>query len=89
MCLTKRANPSLTIPKAIRVKNLWPAMLRTIYGDPDRYVNQYWSKYPGKYLTGDLAKRDKDGYFWIIGRVDDVIKVSGHRLGTRRLNRRW
>ena len=64
------------------LKNPWPAMLRTIYGDPDRYVNQYWSKYPGKYLTGDSAKRDKDGYFWIIGRVDDVIKVSGHRLGT-------
>lgn len=60
----------------------WPAMLRGIYGDPDRYVKQYWSKYPGKYLTGDSAKRDKDGYFWIIGRVDDVIKVSGYRLGT-------
>ncbi len=60
----------------------WPAMLRGIYGDPDRYVSQYWSKYPGKYLTGDSAKRDKDGYFWIIGRVDDVIKVSGYRLGT-------
>ncbi len=64
------------------LKHPWPAMLRTIYGDPDRYVNQYWSKFPGKYLTGDSAKRDKDGYFWIIGRVDDVIKVSGHRLGT-------
>jgi acetyl-CoA synthetase len=64
------------------LKNPWPAMLRGIYGDPDRYVNQYWSKYPGKYLTGDSAKRDKDGYFWIIGRVDDVLKVSGHRLGT-------
>ncbi len=64
------------------LKNPWPAMLRTIYGDPDRYVNQYWSKNPGKYTTGDSAKRDKDGYFWIIGRVDDVIKVSGHRLGT-------
>ena len=64
------------------LKNPWPAMLRTIYGDPDRYVNQYWSKYPGKYTTGDSAKRDPDGYFWIIGRVDDVIKVSGHRLGT-------
>jgi len=64
------------------LKNPWPAMLRGIYGDPDRYVRQYWSKYPGKYLTGDSAKRDKDGYFWIIGRVDDVIKVSGHRLGT-------
>jgi acetyl-CoA synthetase len=64
------------------LKNPWPGMLRTIYGDPDRYVNQYWSKYPGRYTTGDSAKRDKDGYFWIIGRVDDVIKVSGHRLGT-------
>lgn len=60
----------------------WPSMLRTIYGDNDRYVNQYWSKYPGRYTTGDSAKRDADGYFWIIGRVDDVIKVSGHRLGT-------
>ena len=60
----------------------WPAMLRNIYGDPERYVRQYWSRYPGKYLTGDSAKRDKDGYFWIIGRVDDVIKVSGYRLGT-------
>ena len=64
------------------LKNPWPAMLRTIYKDDDRYVNQYWSKYPGKYTTGDSAKRDEDGYFWIIGRVDDVIKVSGHRLGT-------
>ena len=64
------------------LKNPWPAMLRTIYRDPERYVNQYWSKYPGKYTTGDSAKRDEDGYFWIIGRVDDVIKVSGHRLGT-------
>jgi acetyl-CoA synthetase len=60
----------------------WPAMLRTIYGDPDRYVKQYWTKYPGVYMTGDSAKRDKDGYYWIIGRVDDVIKVSGYRLGT-------
>ncbi len=64
------------------LKNPWPAMLRTIYGDDERYKDQYWSKYPGKYMTGDSAKRDKDGYFWIIGRVDDVIKVSGHRLGT-------
>jgi len=60
----------------------WPAMLRTVYGDDERYVRQYWSKYPGKYTTGDSAKRDKDGYFWVIGRVDDVIKVSGYRLGT-------
>jgi acetyl-CoA synthetase len=64
------------------LKNPWPSMLRTIYGDDDRFVNQYWSKHPGRYTTGDSAKRDKDGYFWIIGRVDDVIKVSGHRLGT-------
>ena len=60
----------------------WPAMLRGIYKDPERYVSQYWSTYPGKYLTGDSAKVDEDGYFWIIGRVDDVIKVSGYRLGT-------
>jgi acetyl-CoA synthetase len=64
------------------LKRPWPAMLRTIYGDPDRYVNQYWSKYPGLYFTGDSARKDEDGYFWIIGRVDDVIKVSGYRLGT-------
>jgi acetyl-CoA synthetase len=64
------------------LKRPWPAMMSTIYNDPDRYVQQYWSKYPGVYLTGDSAKRDKDGYFWIIGRVDDVIKVSGYRLGT-------
>jgi acetyl-CoA synthetase len=57
-------------------------MMRTIYKDPDRYVKQYWSTYPGKYLTGDSARVDDDGYFWIIGRVDDVIKVSGYRLGT-------
>jgi acetyl-CoA synthetase len=60
----------------------WPAMLRTIYNDPDRYVEQYWSKYPGMYFTGDSARKDEDGYFWIIGRVDDVLKVSGYRLGT-------
>jgi acetyl-CoA synthetase len=66
----------------LTLKNPWPAMLRTIYGDNERYVTQYWSKYPGRYTTGDSAKRDKDGYFWVIGRVDDVIKVSGHRLGT-------
>jgi acetyl-CoA synthetase len=60
----------------------WPAMSRTIWGDPDRYVNTYWSKYPGVYLTGDGARRDEDGYYWLLGRVDDVVNVSGHRLGT-------
>jgi acetyl-CoA synthetase len=60
----------------------WPAMLRGIYRDPDRYVKQYWSRFPGVYFTGDGAKRDADGYFWLLGRVDDVINVSGHRIGT-------
>jgi acetyl-CoA synthetase len=60
----------------------WPAMFRTIYGDPDRYVRQYWSRYPGKYFTGDGAKIDEDGYFWLLGRVDDVMNVAGHRIST-------
>jgi acetyl-CoA synthetase len=60
----------------------WPAMSRTIWGDPDRYVATYWSKYEGKYLTGDGARRDDDGYYWLLGRVDDVLNVSGHRIGT-------
>jgi acetyl-CoA synthetase len=60
----------------------WPGMLRGIWGDPKRFEEQYWSKYPGIYLTGDGAHRDKEGYFWIMGRVDDVMNVSGHRLGT-------
>ncbi len=64
------------------IKSPWPAMLRTVYGDPDRYVQQYFSKFENTYFTGDGAKWDSDGYFWIMGRVDDVINVSGHRLGT-------
>ncbi len=64
------------------IKNPWPAMLRTVYKDPDRYVQQYWTRFPGVYTTGDSARRDEDGYYWVIGRVDDVIKVSGYRLGT-------
>ena len=61
----------------------WPSMLRGIYGDPDRYVRQYWNKWgSGVYVTGDGAKRDADGYYWLLGRVDDVINVAGHRLGT-------
>jgi len=64
------------------LKTPWPAMMRTIYKDPERYVNQYWTRFPGAYFTGDSARRDADGYFWVIGRVDDVIKVSGYRLGT-------
>jgi len=64
------------------IRKPWPGMLRTIWGDPDRYVAQYWSRFPGSYFTGDGARRDEDGYFWIMGRVDDVINVAGHRLGT-------
>ncbi|HWR34410.1 MAG TPA: acetate--CoA ligase [Clostridia bacterium] len=64
------------------IRKPWPAMLRTIFGDPDRYVRQYWSDIPGVYFTGDGAREDKDGYFWIMGRVDDVLNVSGHRLST-------
>jgi len=64
------------------IKKPWPAMLRTVYGDPDRYVKQYWSQLPGVYFTGDGGRHDKDGYFWVMGRIDDVINVSGHRLGT-------
>jgi acetyl-CoA synthetase len=64
------------------IRKPWPAMLRTIYGDPDRYVQQYWSQIEGAYFTGDGARRDEDGYFWIMGRIDDVINVSGHRLST-------
>jgi acetyl-CoA synthetase len=58
----------------------WPSMLRTFWGDPDRYVQTYWSRFPGLYFTGDGARKDEDGYFWITGRVDDVVNVAGHRL---------
>jgi acetyl-CoA synthetase len=60
----------------------WPAMLRGIYGDPERYRATYWSRFPGKYFAGDGAKRDEEGYFWLLGRVDDVMNVAGHRLST-------
>ncbi len=64
------------------IKRPWPSMLRGVWGDPERYKKQYWSDIPGVYFTGDGARRDKDGYFWVMGRVDDVINVAGHRLGT-------
>jgi acetyl-CoA synthetase len=60
----------------------WPSMLRTIYGDDERYRETYWSKFPGQYFAGDGAKVDDDGYWWILGRVDDVLNVAGHRIGT-------
>ena len=64
------------------IKKPWPSMARTIYGDPERYQKTYWSDVPGCYFTGDGARQDADGYFWLMGRVDDVLNVSGHRLGT-------
>jgi acetyl-CoA synthetase len=64
------------------IRRPWPGMLRTIYGDPTRYRKQYWSEVKGCYFTGDGARRDKNGYFWVVGRIDDVLNVSGHRLGT-------
>ncbi|AWR96869.1 acetate--CoA ligase [Acidianus sulfidivorans JP7] len=67
------------------LKNPWPGMPLTIYKDPERYVKVYWSKFPGLFYAGDYAVKDKDGYFWILGRADEVIKVAGHRLGTYEL----
>jgi acetyl-CoA synthetase len=64
------------------IERPWPSMLRTIFGDDDRYRRDYWQRIPGVYFTGDAAQCDKDGYFWVLGRVDDVIKVAGHRLST-------
>jgi len=64
------------------IREPWPAMLRTIWGDDERYRRQYWSEIEGLYFSGDGARKDKDGYYWIMGRVDDVINVAGHRLGT-------
>ena len=66
------------------IRKPWPSMLRSIWGDKDRYKQAYWTEFKkqGFYFTGDGARRDKDGYFWIVGRIDDVLNVAGHRLGT-------
>jgi acetyl-CoA synthetase len=66
----------------LMIQNPWPSMLRTIYGDDERYVREYWQRIPGVYFAGDAAQCDKDGYIWVLGRVDDVIKVAGHRLSS-------
>ncbi len=66
----------------LAIKKPWPGIARTVYGDHERFVNTYFSQVPGMYFTGDGARKDEDGYFWIIGRIDDVINVSGHRMGT-------
>ncbi|HVZ74422.1 MAG TPA: acetate--CoA ligase [Polyangia bacterium] len=64
------------------IRKPWPSMLRGVHGDPERYQKSYWSEIPGVYFTGDGSRRDEDGYFWVMGRVDDVLNVAGHRLGT-------
>ena len=66
----------------LAIKSSWPGQMRTVYGDHQRFIDTYFSQFPGYYFTGDGAKRDKDGYYWITGRVDDVLNVSGHRIGT-------
>jgi acetyl-CoA synthetase len=67
------------------IRKPWPSMARTLWGDPERYKQNYWERIPGVYMTGDAARRDEDGYYWILGRVDDVMNVSGHRLSTMEL----
>ncbi|MDQ6676619.1 MAG: acetate--CoA ligase [Acidobacteriota bacterium] len=67
------------------IRRPWPGMFRTLWKDPERYRENYWTKIPGVYFTGDAARRDEDGYFWVLGRVDDVMNVSGHRLSTMEL----
>jgi acetyl-CoA synthetase len=64
------------------IRKPWPNMLRGIWGDPKRFVETYWSEVKGSYFTGDGCRQDKDGYFWIVGRIDDVLNVAGHRIGT-------
>ncbi len=67
------------------IKRPWPGMLLGVHGDPERYKKSYWSRFPGIYYTGDYAVKDKDGYFWILGRADEILKVAGHRIGTAEL----
>ncbi|MBL4889279.1 MAG: AMP-binding protein, partial [Candidatus Lindowbacteria bacterium] len=69
----------------LAIKKPWPGIMRGIYGDPERFKETYWSKWDGIYFPGDGARCDEDGYFWIVGRVDDVVNVSGHRIGTAEL----
>jgi acetyl-CoA synthetase len=64
------------------INRSWPGQMRTVYGDHERFVQTYFTTFPGRYFTGDGCRRDEDGYYWITGRVDDVINVSGHRMGT-------
>ena len=67
----------------------WPGQMRSVYGDHQRFIDTYFKTFPGRYFSGDGCRRDKDGYYWITGRVDDVINVSGHRMGTAELSQLW
>ena len=67
------------------IRKPWPGMLLGIYGNPERYKEAYWSRFPGMFHTGDYAIKDKDGYFWLLGRADEVLKIAGHRIGTAEL----
>ncbi len=83
--LDPETGEEVTVPNqegALFIKKPWPGMARTVYGDHDRFIDTYFSRVPGLYFTGDGAKKDEDGFFWITGRIDDVLNVSGHRLGT-------
>ncbi len=80
--LDQSGNPIEVGGGYLAITSPWPSMLRGIWGDPERFIQQYWSKWPGIYFTGDGARRDADGYFWLLGRVDDVMNVAGHRIGT-------
>ena len=73
---------AMALPAILCIKFPWPGIMRTVYGDHERFRQTYFAMYPGKYFTGDGCRRDEDGYYWITGRVDDVINVSGHRIGT-------
>ena len=69
------------------IKNPWPGMLLTLWGDDEKYKNVYWSKYPNCYYPGDYALKDSDGYLWLLGRADDILKIAGHRIGTAELGK--
>ena len=71
-----------TVDGNLCIDHSWPGQMRTVYGDHQRFIDTYFTTFPGRYFSGDGARRDQDGYFWITGRVDDVLNVSGHRMGT-------
>src|SRR5256885_17084117 len=82
MLVATKGNPVAEGGGFLTLTEPWPGMLRTLYGDDERYRETYWSRFPGKYFAGDGAKLDDDGYWWILGRVDDVLNVAGPRICT-------